>query len=280
MYCYARPTHETFGLSCGLDFESRIFAKTGAPALLRKELAKPSWKAAPIMVGGITDCYQPVERTLGVTRGIVEVLTECRQPFSLVTKSALVLRDLDLLSELAKHNAVKIAVSLTTLDPDLSMRMEPRAASPAQRLRTIRELTAAGVPVIVMVAPVIPAINDREIPRILEAAAEAGATSAGTVMLRLPYQVKELFFEWLERHFPERLTHIESLIRSMRGGELYRAEFKERQTGKGAFAEQIRQTFDVFARKYGLNGERSSPLSNAHFRRPDVDPGQLALFGG
>lgn len=279
IYCYARPTHENLGLSCGLDFETKILAKLDAPQILRRELARPGWNGEPIMIAGVTDAYQPVERRLRVTRGILETLAACSQPFSLVTKSALVLRDLDLLAPMAAKNAARVAISLTTLDPELSAQMEPRASAPAQRLRAIRELSQAGVPVAVMVAPVIPAVTDREMPRLLEAAAEAGATAAGYVLLRLPHQVKEVFFEWLERRFPQRLTHVESLIRSSRGGELYRAQFRERQVGDGPYAEQIRQTFAVFTKRCGLNADRHRPLTSEHFVKPDEDPGQLGLFG-
>lgn len=279
IYCYARPTHENLGLSCGLDFETKIFAKVDAPAILRRELARPSWKGEPIMMAGVTDVYQPVERTLRVTRGILELFAAHGQPVAMVTKSALVLRDIELLASMARKNTAKVAVSLTTLDPELSMQMEPRGAAPAQRLRVIRELTAAGVPVAVLVAPVIPAITDREMPKLLEAAAEAGATGAGYVLLRLPYQVKEVFFEWLERRFPQRSKHVESLIRQTHEGELYRSQFKTRQVGRGAFAEQIKQTFALFTKRYGLDGDRSAPLSSAHFTRPEPDAAQLGLFG-
>ncbi len=279
IYCYARPTHENLGLSCGLDFETKIFAKVDAPAILRRELARPSWKGEPIMMAGVTDVYQPVERTLRVTRGILELFSAHGQPVALVTKSALILRDIDLLASMAPKNTAKVAISLTTLDPELSMQMEPRGAAPAQRLRVIRELSGAGIPVAVLVAPVIPAITDREMPKLLEAAAEAGATNAGYVLLRLPHQVKEVFFEWLERRFPQRSKHVESLIRQTHAGELYQSQFKTRQVGQGAFAEQIKQNFAIFSKRFGLDCDRSPALSSEQFRRPQVDPAQLGLFG-
>jgi len=283
VYCYARPTHEYFGLSCGQDFETAIFAKPDAAAILRRELAHPKWTGAPIVMSGVTDAYQPVERSLRITRSLLEVMAECGQPVSFVTKNALVLRDLDLLTRLASVNACRVAVSLTSLRPELARTMEPRASSPEQRLRTIRELRKAGVPVIVMTAPIIPGINDSEVPALLEAAADAGAQHAGWVLLKLPWQVKDVFVDWLRRSFPERADHVESLIRQCRpDGRLYSAEWGKRQTGQGPIAEQIRQVFAVFSKRYGLDTP-TAPLSGASFKRPvpedTRDPAQMRLFG-
>lgn len=279
VYCYARPTHEMLGLSSGLDFETVIFAKTDGPRLLREELSKKSWKGDSIVMSGVTDAYQPIEARLRITRGCLEVMAECGQPVSIVTKSALVVRDLDLLTSLTKKNAASVAISLTTLDAKLSASLEPRACSPQRRLHAMRELSKAGVPVIVMTAPIIPGLNDREIPALLEAASDAGARWAGITMLRLPWQNKAIFLEWLARHCPDRATHVESLIRGMREGELNISKFGERMRGKGPFAEQIMQTFRVFSRKFGLEARRDSH-SSADFRHPTpaCDAQQLRLF--
>ncbi len=281
IYCYARPFHEMLGLSSGLDFETKIIAKLDAPKLLRKELASPRWKGETIAMSGVTDCYQPLEARLRITRGCLEVLAECRQPVGIVTKNRLILRDLDLLTELARHNAVRVAVSLTSLDPHLAAKMEPRASSPADRLHTIKELNQAGVPVVVMVAPIIPAINDREIPNILEAAAQAGAIGAHYVLLRLPYQIKTLFKDWLVKHFPNRAKHVETLIRDTRGGELYDATYGVRMRGTGTFAAHIAEMFKIYARRHGLDGRKNKlgPVSSAGFRPPILGAsGQMALF--
>lgn len=277
IYCYARPTHETFGLSCGLDFETRLFAKLGAPALLRRELARPGWHGEGITMSGITDPYQPIERRLRITRGCLEVMAACRQPVSIITKNRLVTRDIDLLAELASHNAAAVFISLTTLDAELSAKMEPRASSPRDRLRAMEELAGAGIPVGVMTAPIIPGLTDQEIPALIEAAAAAGATRAGWVMLRLPWQIKDVFLEWARREFPERAGKIESRIREMRGGELYDARAKIRQRGEGPFAEQIAALHAVARRRNGMREERVT-LSSGAFRRPVLD-GQMALFG-
>jgi DNA repair photolyase len=277
IYCYARPGHEYFGLSSGLDFETKIFAKREAPGLLRRELAKRSWRGEPIVISGVTDGYQPIERELNLTRACLELLAECGQPVSIVTKNRLVTRDVDLLARLAAHGSASVAISLTTLDAGLARILEPRASSPSDRLAAMRELSSAGVPVTVMTAPIIPAINDRELPALLEAAAEAGATHAGLVLLRLPYQNKALFLEWLSRHFPDRASRVESLIRQMRGGELYDASFGTRMRGEGAYAEQIAGTFRVFAQRYGL--DRPMPtLRNDRFTRPIGNANQGTLF--
>lgn len=278
IYCYARPTHEYAGLSSGLDFETKILAKHDAPELLRRELASPTWHGEPIMISGVTDPYQPVERELKITRRVLELVAECRQPISLITKNRLITRDLDLLHELHAHRAVHAAISVTTLDHGLASTMEPRASSPKARIDAIRQLSKVGVPVAVMVAPVIPGLNDHEIPRILEAAREAGAVAAGCILLRLPYQIKALFLDWLVRHVPDRADKVESLIRQTRDGELYDSRMFVRQRGEGEIAGNIRRTFDVFAKRYGL-GERWSPLNTKAFRRPNVlERGQMGLF--
>lgn len=277
IYCYARPGHEYLGLSSGLDFETKIFAKREAPEMLRKELAKASWKGEPIMMSGVTDPYQPIERELEITRGCLKLMAECGQAVSIITKNKLVLRDLDLLSKLHAVGAVKVAVSLTTLDPRVAAVMEPRASSPKGRLEAIRELSRTGIPVAVMTAPIVPNINDHEIPALLEAAAAAGATSAGWILLRLPHQIKAIFLEWVERNFPGRAAHVESLIRQSRDGELYDSAWFSRQRGHGAFAEQIGTTFKVFARRYGLDQPRPA-LNTKAFVRPSNDRRQMELF--
>lgn len=280
VYCYARPGHEYFGLSCGLDFETRIFAKPRAASLLRDALARPVWEAEPIVMSGVTDPYQPIERHLGITRACLEVLADCRQPTSVITKSNLILRDLDLISELASHAAAHVAVSITSLDNGLAAALEPRASSPRHRIEAVRALSAAGVPVTVMAAPIIPGLNDRELPAILEAAAQAGARRAGWIMLRLPWQIKDLFLEWLQRHAPDRAAHVESLVRQTRGGNLYDADLNTRMRGTGAIADQIAQMFKVYCRRFGLDQE-VAPLSAAAFRRPawSGDEKQMGLFG-
>lgn len=280
IYCYARPGHEYLSLSCGLDFETRIFAKHDAPDLLRAELSAPSWRGATIAMSGVTDCYQPIERQLRLTRRCLEVMLEFRQSVSIVTKSGLIVRDLDILQKLAELRLVQVAVSLTTLDPALARTMEPRASSPAQRQGAMRRLSAAGVPVAVMTAPIIPGLNDHELPALLKAAASAGATRAGYVLLRLPYQIKALFQEWLLRHYPQRAAKVESLIRQCRNGQLNDARANIRFVGEGAVAEQIRQTFELFCRRYGLNStERpAGGLDTSIFRRPSQSA-QLGLFG-
>lgn len=277
IYCYARPGHEYLGMSCGLDFETRIVAKHDAPELLRKELASPKWKGETIVLSGVTDPYQPIERELEITRRCLEVCSAHGQAVSLITKNALITRDVDLLASMAQRGLCRAAVSLTTLDNALAASMEPRASSPRSRLATIRALADAGIPVMVMTAPMIPGLNDRELPRLLEAAAEAGARHAGWVLLRLPYQLKDLFLEWLRRAVPEKAARVEGLIRETRGGELSSPEFFARHRGVGAFAEQIGATFGVFARRYGLD-RPLPPLRNDLFTPPDID-GQLRLFG-
>jgi len=276
IYCYARPTHELLGWSCGLDFETKILVKREAPQLLKRELARPSWKAEPITISGVTDPYQPLERTERVTRACLEVLADCRQPIGIVTKNHLVTRDIDLLSVLAQHDAVGVALSVTTLDQDLAGAMEPRASAPRERLRAIRALRDAGIPVSVMAAPIIPGLNDHEIPEILRAAYDHGAIGAGWVLLRLPWQIKALFEEWLTRQVPDRAAKVLSAIRDTHDGELYESAFHLRQRGRGARAAQIARTFEVFARRLGLCHRWRAP-SSASFRRPVLD-GQMELF--
>ena len=276
-YCFARPTHEYLGLSAGLDFETKVLVKRRAPQLLREFLAKPRWAAETIVFSGVTDCFQPIERELRLTRACLEVAAECRQPIGIITKNALVTRDIDVLRELAEHRAARVAVSITTLDQSLARVMEPRTSAPAARLRAIAELSAAGIETQVMVAPIIPGLNDSEMPAILQAAAAAGARHAGFVLLRLPSTVRVVFLEWLHRERPNYAAKVEAFVRSTRGGQLYSSKWRERQRGTGVIAEQIGQTFKVFAKRYGLAGE-SQPLNRAAFRSPRIPGGQLPLF--
>ncbi|HMO86662.1 MAG TPA: PA0069 family radical SAM protein, partial [Lacipirellulaceae bacterium] len=274
---YARPGHEYLGFTAGLDFETKVLVKRDAPRLLRAFLARPQWTAEMIAFSGVTDCYQPIERELQLTRGCLAVAAECRQPVGIITKNALVARDRDLLAELAAHGAARVAVSVTTLDPALARDREPRTSSPAARLRAIAELTAAGIPTEVMTAPIIPGLNDHEIPAILQAAREAGAVGAGYVLLRLPGPVGEVFVDWLRRRRPDQAAKVESFIRGTRQGRLTDPRFGSRQRGEGPHAEQIAQTFRVFAARYGLD-RRPPPLSSASFRPPLAPGGQLSLF--
>jgi len=276
-YCFARPTHEYLDLSAGLDFETKIFVKERAPELFRDWLARDRYEPEPITISGVTDCYQPIEKELGLTRRCLEVALEARQPIALITKNALVTRDLDLLQEMAKLRVVSVAVSVTTLDQSLVKVMEPRTSSPAAKLRTMEQLAKAGVRTHVLIAPVIPGLTDHEIPAILKAAKDAGAESAGYILLRLPLTVEPVFLEWLERTQPEKKSKIESRIRSTRGGKLYEGEFGVRMKGRGEIAEQIRRTFKVFARRYDLDGKQE-PLESSHFRRPVTSSGQGWLF--
>ncbi|HEU4616498.1 MAG TPA: PA0069 family radical SAM protein [Gammaproteobacteria bacterium] len=267
--CYARPSHAYLGLSPGLDFETRLFYKKNAGSLLEEELSRRGYVCKPITLGANTDPYQPVERRLGVTRSILEVLAGTRHPVSVITKSALVLRDLDLLADLARDGLAGVAISLTTLSAETKRTLEPRAASPQARLRAVRELNEAGVPTGIMVAPVIPAITDHELEAILEAAASAGARWAGYVLLRLPYEVKDLFREWLDAHFPERASHVMSLVRGMRAGRDNDPCFGSRMRGTGPLAELLRKRFEVACRRLGLSsGPRETPLPTHLFRPP------------
>jgi DNA repair photolyase len=276
-YCYARPTHETLGMNAGIDFETKVLVKHDAVALLRKELNHPRWQPEPIMMSGVTDCYQPAERQFKLTRGILEVLLEARQPVCLITKNALILRDLDLLVPMAEKNLVSVALSVTTLDAELARKLEPRTATPAARLRAIRELSLAGVPARAMLAPLIPGLTDNELPAILAAVKEYGARGAGFVMLRLPYAVAPIFTAWLREHRPLAADRIEGLIRGMRGGRLYQAKFGSRMRGSGAYAEGIARSFEVFVRKLGLD-QPWSELDGSQFRPPRLPGGQLPLF--
>jgi DNA repair photolyase len=277
IYCFARPTHEYLGFSAGLDFETRILVKHDAPELLRRELASARWEPQPIAMCGVTDAYQPVERRLGLTRRCLEVLAEFRNPVAIVTKNHLVTRDADLLGELARHQAAVVNVSITTLNPELQRVMEPRASTPARRLDAVRTLAAAGIPVRVLVAPVVPGLTDHEMPGILRAAAEAGARAASFIPLRLPYGLKDLFEDWLQTHFPDRKDKVLNRIREMRGGKLYDAEWGKRMTGEGVFAEQYEAMFTTACRKAGLDLEMPH-LSAAAFRRPHDRRGQMGLF--
>lgn len=267
IYCYARPTHEYLGLSLGLDFETKIFIKEKAPILLRKELSARKYQPETIAMSGNTDCYQPAERKFRLTRSCLGVLYEFRNPVGIVTKNYLVTRDLDILKEFAKWNGVLVAVSITTLDPKVRSLMEPRTSEPRLRLKAIEELSNAGIPVIVLVAPVVPGLTDQEMPQIVQSAADAGAKGAGYVMLRLPYGVSDIFTKWLERPFPDRKDKVLNRIRSIRGGELNRPEFHERMKGQGIYAKQVKDMFEVAKRKAGMQ-ENMMQLSTEHFKKP------------
>jgi DNA repair photolyase len=275
IYCFARPFHEYLGFSSGLDFETKIMVKMDAPKLLREELSSSKWKPQVIVMSGVTDCYQPVERKLKLTRGCLEVLAEFRNPVAIITKNFLVTRDIDLLGELARHQAAAVYISLTTLDPELRKVMEPRTSPPAARLEAVRRLSHAGVHVGVMLAPIVPGLTDHEIPSLIEAAVKAGAKSAGYVPLRLPYAVAPMFEQWLQTHFPNRKEKVLNRIRSLRGGKLYDSQFGKRMSGEGIFAEQIETLFNVACRKHGL-GNSHANLSTASFRSPAGK--QLSLF--
>ena len=277
IYCYARPSHAYLGFSPGLDFETRLMFKPDIAALLEKELRKPGYQPRPIALGANTDPYQPVERQLGLTRAVLDVLDRFSHPVTIVTKSAGVLRDVDVLQRLAARNLVRVCLSVTTLDPALARIMEPRAATPARRLQAIRELTAAGVPTAILAAPMIPAVNDMELEGLLEQGAAVGATSAGYVLLRLPLEIKQLFEEWLARHMPDRAARVLSLIRQTRGGALYDSRFGQRQTGSGPYAELLARRFAVAARRLGLEkrGGGTGALDCTRFAVPGA---QMSLF--
>jgi DNA repair photolyase len=277
-YCFARPSHAYLDLSPGLDFETRIFAKTNAPELLRKELAKPGYRCSPIALGINTDAYQPTERKLGLTRRIIEVLAETRHPFSLITKNALVERDLDLLAPMAREHLVQVYFSITTLDNHLSARLEPRASAPHSRLRAVRRLSEAGIPVGVMFAPVIPWVNDAELEAVLEAARDAGADSAGYVLLRLPHEVSPLFRDWLQTHLPQRAEHVMSTIQQLRGGKDYDARFGKRFSGDGVYAELLARRFDLAYRRLGFDRRRHQGLDVRKFVPPRPPSPQGELF--
>jgi len=277
IYCYARPNHAYAGLSPGLDFETRLFAKPNASELLERELAHPSYKPATIVLGGVTDCYQPEERQRRITRAVLETLARARHPVAIVTKSALVERDLDLLAPMAGLGLAKVAISLTTLDRDLARRLEPRAAAPHRRVETIRALSAAGVPTAVMTAPMIPALNDHELEALLGAAQAAGARSAGYVLLRLPLEIKSLFEEWLAAHYPDRAARVMSLVRQTRNGKAYDSRFGARQRGEGPYAALLAQRFRAACARLGLNTMRL-PLRTDLFQPPTPAGAQLRLF--
>jgi DNA repair photolyase len=273
-YCFARPFHEYLGFSAGLDFETKIIVKENAPELLRAELSRKRWVPQTIAMSAISDCYQPVERRLELTRRCLAVLAEFRNPVGIITKNHLVTRDIDHLAELARYGAAHVCISLTTLDPGLAKTLEPRASPPNRRLAAIEELSAAGIPVIALTAPIIPGLNDHEIPELLAQAARAGARSAGYTIVRLPYAVAPLFTEWLDRHAPGHKEKVLSRIRSMRGGKLYDAKWGERLKGQGFLAEQIKALFAIARRKAGFRGDLPE-LSAAAFRVPT---NQLSLF--
>jgi DNA repair photolyase len=279
VYCFARPTHSYLGLSPGLDFETKLFYKADAVNILEAELAKPKYVCKTIALGINTDGYQPLEKRLQITRGILAVLTRCRHPVTIVTKGALIIRDLDLLTDLAKDKLVSVMVSVTSLTNDIKRTLEPRTASPQARLRVIQQLSEAGVPVGVLVAPVIPAITDHEIEDIMAAAKEAGASRAGYVLLRLPHELKIIFREWLAQHYPDRAKHVMSLINQSRGGKDYDSQFGTRMRGTGPYAELLRTRFDLAKRKLGFAGaEDRYELDTSLFRPPQGPTPQLSLF--
>ena len=269
IYCYARPTHAYLDLSPGVDFETRLFAKPQAAELLHAELAKPGYRCDPIALGTNTDPYQPIEREWKITRSILELLADCGHPFTIVTKSSLVERDIDLIAPMAARHMARVYISITTLDRELARRMEPRAATPQRRLQTVKALAEAGIPVGVMTAPIIPQLNDRDLEAILEAAAANGASSAGWVLLRLPLEVAPLFREWLDAHYPQRAAHVMSLLRQMRGGRDYQAGFGTRMRGDGAYSALIERRFELACARLGLNrGRNQAGLDTTQFRPP------------
>ncbi|MGJ9417349.1 PA0069 family radical SAM protein [Massilia sp. CMS3.1] len=282
IYCFARPTHSYLGLSQGLDFETRLFAKVNAAELLRRELARPGYTPEHIAIGVNTDAYQPCEREYRLTRQVLEVLSECQHPVGMITKSSLIERDIDLLAPMAAKGQACAAITITTLDSEISRTLEPRAAAPARRLRTIRTLTEAGIPVSVSVAPIIPFVTEPEIERILDAARDAGAVSAHYVVLRLPFEVNPLFQEWLEAHFPERAGRVMNRVREMRGGKDYDSDFSKRMHGEGVWADLIRQRFTKTVERLGLGklGSRFERLDATQFRRPLVVPAAAGKAGG
>jgi DNA repair photolyase len=274
IYCFARPTHSYLGLSPGMDFESKIFAKVNAPELLRQELARPSYVPEPIALGVNTDAYQPCERSLRITRRVLEVLHECQHPVGLITKSSLIERDIDLLADMASRGQASAAITITTLDPAVARTLEPRAAAPARRLRTIRMLADAGIPVGVSIAPVIPFVTEPDLERVMEAAFEAGAMHANYIVLRLPWEVSPLFQQWLEAHFPDRAQRVMNRVRDMRGGKDYDSDFGKRMKGEGVWADLIRQRAEKAIRRFGMEkrGSRFRQLDASQFKRPLVVP--------
>ena len=287
IYCFARPTHSYLGLSPGLDFESRIYAKVNAPELLAREMAKKSYVPEPIALGVNTDAWQPVERDLQLTRRVIQVMSEHNQAFAAITKNSLIERDIDLLAPMAEKGLMMAAITITTLDADIARTLEPRAATPARRLRTIRALSGAGIPVGVSIAPVIPFVTDQDMERVLEACAEAGATSASYIVLRLPWEVAPLFKGWLEAHFPDRAERVMNRVRDMRGGKDYDSSFSTRMKGEGLWADLLKQRFANAVRRLGLNARNHGILDMSHFKRAELpkplkpatpDTPQLSLF--
>ncbi len=280
VYCYARPSHAYVGMSPGLDFETRLMFKPNLPELLEKELSRPGYTPKPVALGANTDPYQPVERTLGITRRVLEVLERFGHPVTIVTKSAGVLRDLDILKRMAGRNLAHVCLSVTTLDLKLARAMEPRAASPLKRLETVSVLASAGIPTAVLVAPLIPGLNDMELERILETSARAGASRAGYVLLRLPLEIREMFEAWLAKHHPERAQRVLALVRETRGGRFYDSRFGTRQTGTGPYAELLNQRFKLALRRFGLEGRSvmGRNLDCTQFRPPAETPQQLELL--
>ncbi|KIG04439.1 Radical SAM domain protein [Burkholderia sp. MR1] len=283
IYCFARPTHSYLGLSPGLDFESRIYAKINAGELLERELAKPNYQPDPIALGVNTDAYQPVERDLKLTRRVIEVLHDCGHPFAAITKSSLIERDIDLLAPMAERGQFMAAITVTTLDADIARTLEPRAATPSRRLRTIRTLAEAGIPVGVSIAPVIPFVTEPDLERVLEACAEAGATTASYIVLRLPWEVAPLFKDWLTAHFAGRADRVMSRVRDMRGGKDYDSDFATRMKGEGLWADMLKQRFHQATKRLGLNQRNRGILDMSDFKRPAIvkmppKTGQLDLF--
>ena len=278
IYCFARPSHSYLNLSPGLDFETKLFAKTNAAELLVAELSKPSYKVSPINLGANTDPYQPIERRYKITRAVLQVLHDCGHPLTIVTKNALVERDIDLLADMARRNLVRVFVSVTSLDNKLASKLEPRASAPHRRIEAIRTLSNAGVPCGVLVAPIIPMLTDKWLEAIVERATDAGALAAGYTMLRLPYELKDLMREWLQQHFPERAEHVMSLVRQIRGGKENDARFGSRMRGEGNFAELIRQRFHLATKKFGLTRAWETVLHTSHFIPPRKPTPQAELF--
>ncbi len=278
IYCYARPSHAYMNMSPGIDFESKIFYKVDAAKLLEKEINKPKYICKPIVIGANTDPYQPSEAKLKITRSIIEVLNKYHHPFAVITKGALIARDIDIISDMAKRNLAKVAISVTTLSPSLKYILEPRTGAPKARLRTISELTNADIPVAVMAAPMIPMINDMELENILKTAAEAGAKQAAYTLVRLPYEVKDLFKEWLAKHFPDRAEHVMSIIRQMRSGKENDPNFGSRMRGKGEFADLLSLRFKLACKRYNLNANKTPSLDTQQFRPNPNSPEQLDLL--
>jgi DNA repair photolyase len=278
VYCFARPTHEYLGFSAGLDFETRIMVKENAPELLRKELSSRKWKPQFLAMSGVTDCYQPIERKFQITRRVLQVLAEFRNPVGIITKNFLVTRDIDVLQELAKYNCIAVNISLTTLDATLTPKLEPRASLPKARLEAVRMLSEAGIPVGILMAPCIPCVNDHEMTNIVKAAVDNGAKWAGYVALRLPYGVKDLFEQWIREHFPDHAEKALNRIRAIRNGKLYDATWGDRMHGSGVFAEQMGQMFQIACRHAGIDPNMRYDLSTEHFRVPAILDPQLSFL--